>query len=123
MPETMTRERPILFSGAMVRAILAGAKTQTRRVILGTNGEIGPLGGLGFPVKGARGTTDFKGGPALFALCPYGAPGDRLWVRETWGYFGGDEYLYQQERASVGYRAALRNFVWVSTVGRLCHCG
>ena len=47
------RERPILFSAPMVRAILAGTKTQTRRI---------------------KKTPD----------CPYGFPGDILWVRETW---------------------------------------
>lgn len=55
------RERPILFSGAMVRAILNGRKNQTRRVVRP------------------------DGDPTDSALrCPYGAPGDRLWVRETW---------------------------------------
>lgn len=37
--------------------------------------------------------------------CPWGAPGDRLWVRETWAYRGGDEYLYQRDPAAVAYRA------------------
>jgi len=59
------RERPIIFSGAMVRAILAGTKTQTRRI-----------------VKPQPAWTDIS--PALLARCPYGTPGDRLWVRETW---------------------------------------
>ena len=53
--EVTTKERPILFSGPMVRAILDGRKTQTRRVA-----------------------------KPLDITCPYGSPGDRLWVRETW---------------------------------------
>lgn len=58
-------ERPILFSAPMVQAILAGTKTQTRRV-----------------VKGKYWFSD--GRPDLELLrCPYGVPGDRLWVRET----------------------------------------
>jgi hypothetical protein len=55
-------ERPILFSAPMVRAILAGTKTQTRRVVKGND--------LSTAILAAR--------------SPYGAPGDRLWVRETW---------------------------------------
>lgn len=37
--------------------------------------------------------------------CPYGKPGDVLIGREAWGYAGGDEYLYQMEIGSVGYKA------------------
>lgn len=55
------KERPILFSAPMVRAILAGTKTQTRRIVKGLNGCH----------------------PGILP-CPYGAAGDRLWVRETW---------------------------------------
>jgi hypothetical protein len=74
------KERPILFSGEMVRAILAGRKTQTRRVIK--------------PQPELR--TGVWGGPYLASTkknhkvgsgdqsCPYGEPGARLWVRETW---------------------------------------
>ena len=59
------RERPILFQGAMVRALLAGTKTQTRR-----------------PVKCE--VTDYGGALLTAKVCPYGQPGDRLWVRESW---------------------------------------
>jgi len=62
------KEHPILFSGEMVRAILEGHKTQTRRVV--KNPE--RLDGLML----AGEEPDW---------CPYGGPGDRLWVRETWG--------------------------------------
>lgn len=78
------KERPILFSGPMIRALLDGSKRQTRRVVKGTNGIIGPLGGLGFPDKSLRGITEFRGGQPLYDMCPYGVVGDRLWVRETW---------------------------------------
>jgi hypothetical protein len=63
------RERPILFSGPLVRAILEGRKTQTRRVA-----KI-KLDRHGF----VEGELDDHAD-----RCPYGAPGDRLWVRETW---------------------------------------
>jgi len=65
------RERPILFSGPMVRALLDGRKTQTRRII---NDDwwrcLDP--------------EDAEDRNQALAQCPYGQPGDRLWVRETW---------------------------------------
>lgn len=79
------KERPILFSGPMVRAILAGTKTQTRRIIT----RRGP----DFHTRAAL--LCLRGGVASFAdsipddpipievRCPYGEPGARLWVRET----------------------------------------
>lgn len=67
-------ERPILFSGPMVRAILDGSKTVTRRVAQ-TN-EAGRL-----QRSGRQWHVD---DPNAIHACPYGAPGDRLWVRETW---------------------------------------
>jgi len=59
------KERPIIFNGEMVRAILDGKKTQTRRVI-----KLLPKSNEKIYTK----------------CCPYGKPGDRLWVRETWAY-------------------------------------
>lgn len=83
-------ERPILFSGPMVRAILAGRKTQTRRVV-----KPQPLvgdGGCWFPEPPQKPTSRARhyaneahmrrGLPLDFQF--YGAPGDRLWVKETW---------------------------------------
>lgn len=69
------KERPILFSGPMVRAILDGRKTQTRRVV-----KPQPLwvGDPGVPFK----TRDAD--PKGIIECPYGQIGDRLWVREAW---------------------------------------
>jgi hypothetical protein len=69
------KEAPILFSGPMVRAVLAGAKTQTRRVVKPSSGP--------HTIEQVVSTPD-----SLVAFirtrCPYGQPGDRLWVRETW---------------------------------------
>lgn len=71
-------ERPILFSAPMVRAILEGRKTMTRRVVKITHRTPGLALCLEPKVGGPR--------PLVAAeLCPYGQPGDRLWVRETWG--------------------------------------
>lgn len=71
---TLVRERPILFSAPMVRAILDGTKTQTRR----------PVKGLALEWLAPNMLTpEFVALPGN-GLCPYGAPGDRLWVREAW---------------------------------------
>ena len=105
------KERPILFSGAMVRALLAGTKTQTRRVvkgikhfpewgravgIVGGAWRYGSPAGLGLSDRGdcwsavldedhlRRMCTTEAYGWGAGAGCPYGQPGDRLWVRETW---------------------------------------
>lgn len=68
------KERPILFSGAMVRAILDGRKTQTRR----------PVKGLALEwLQPGMFTPEYVAAPQNHA-CPYGQPGDCLWVRETW---------------------------------------
>lgn len=80
------RERPIIFSGPMVRAILDGRKTQTRRVMP----SMVTLGRVEYP--GRRDRNGYsqvnwldtpEGVAAAVRECPYGAPGDRLWVREN----------------------------------------
>ena len=85
------KERPILFSGPMVRAILEGRKTQTRRVVKGlTPGHAHTgrsLTGLGYPASMGKWWAEFlhsEPGSPIYVACPYGQPGDRLWVRETW---------------------------------------
>ena len=78
------KERPILFSAPMVRATLEGRKTQTRRVCKPMNKwvdqecrEVRTVNGEPFHfLKGAT-------APIEKLLCPYGQPGDKLWVRET----------------------------------------
>jgi hypothetical protein len=105
------KERPILFSAPMVRAILDGSKTQTRRVVKGLPDgcERATLDDW----RGAKGDPRMADPPqdvrarafrrpvradeadgrgvlpsGVFAVaCPYGEPGDRLWVREAWCRF------------------------------------
>lgn len=68
------KERPILFSAPMVRAILDGSKTQTRRAAKGI---------ATVHVRTGEALADIdSAGPRV--ACPYGQPGDRLWVREAW---------------------------------------
>jgi len=69
-------DHPILFSGPMVRPILDGTKTQTRRVVrtrLENNTRVGPCAHQAHIAS-----------PEALDHCPYGVPGDRLWVREKW---------------------------------------
>lgn len=87
--KTEWKERPILFTGAMVRAILAGRKTQTRRLNGLDHYNIEPDAWSVSPTEirsDALWRFVPKSGPRSPGIvrCPYGAPGDRLWVRETW---------------------------------------
>ncbi|WP_312041172.1 morphogenetic protein [Pantoea eucalypti] len=74
------RERPIIFNADMVRAVLDGRKTQTRRAVK-------------FPLRDKNFGCELSGGELAgevsagnYRNCPFGAVGDRLWVRETFGF-------------------------------------
>jgi len=74
------KERPIIFSGPMVKAILEGRKTQTRRIVRRT---------IANRVTAVGSQRNFHvQDPHVVMACPYGRPGDRLWVRETWAPCG-----------------------------------
>lgn len=107
------RERPILFSGLMVRAILEGRKTQTRRIVKPQPVEAPITNGstsgsyLAWPNIDAClewqdviADTDYY---AKAGFCPHGQPGDRLWVRETWSCI--DTGRLTQRKDWVRYRA------------------
>jgi len=108
-------DRPILFSAEMVRAILDGRKAQTRRVmkvqpwpdalvtvehyhqyVIDRHGDMQP----GKEIFGAHWDDGERG-----LRCPYGAPGDTLWVRETWcAHWGAPPYdAPQSYRIVTGY--------------------
>lgn len=106
---------PILFSGAMVPPVLAGSKTQTRRAVnpqpqVHKSGWLEgewlskPFGGLALPML-----------QDITMYCPYGAPGDHLWVKETfyaWGRWetrfsakkGRDEWHFVDMTLECGHR-------------------
>ena len=98
------KERPILFSGPMVRALLDGSKTQTRRVCRPQPTEF--VGGPGVTLR--------DGSPAPLVplddsvepygreiVCPYGQPGDRLWVRETFNSDWCEHTIYKADGGSA----------------------
>jgi hypothetical protein len=112
------KERPILMSGEEVKAILAGKKTQTRRIAtfipLKREGKIN-LGFSGISA-GDYSTGDVNSGKVLYsrrgdgcweqrterAFCPYGTVGDRLWVRETYQVFYKDTDAEAYKRFIAG---------------------
>lgn len=114
------KERPILFSGPMVKALRAGTKTQTRRIIKSQPSDhhwqffptyklsniVLPCANNGGTVfvtwtHTANGNFDIEDNRPL---CPYGKPGDRLWVKETWRPQDGMT-MAEQDRSEIEYRA------------------
>ena len=92
------KTKPILFSTAMVQALLAGTKTQTRRTIKFSESVLAAIAEDpelletlsltrmqdGYK-EGTRPVFELGDEPNAFSVpCPYGQPGDILWVRETW---------------------------------------
>lgn len=87
------KERGMIFNGEMVRAILEGRKTQTRR-IMKPQPESCPRGGHWWPsnvfktmlhIEGEMQNGEGGWGGLVGDACPFGDVGDRIWVRETWG--------------------------------------
>ena len=77
---------PLLFSTPMVKAIMGGVKTQTRRIMKPQHTEI-------------------KNWHDIFLSCPYGQPGDVLWVRETFFYGGEMDENEQVSECRYWYKA------------------
>ena len=108
------KERPILFNAPMVRALLAGTKTQTRRIVKARDLEwMDVHQGLREPDNAER--------------CPYGQPGgDRLYVRETFGHFErnenfapGCEVFYRADGESLAvepWRPSIHMPRWASRI-------
>ena len=82
------KERPIRFSAPMVRAIIDGSKTQTRRVVKPLrrwSSQYPILDAIACAASHAAWWWDgLHSHVGIMQPCPYGKPGDRLWVRETW---------------------------------------
>lgn len=81
------KERPILFSAPMVRAILDGRKTMTRRVVKASRADflrIDSPSGNYIDSRDGRTVYGWDGNVGAPLKHRFGQPGDRLWVRETW---------------------------------------
>lgn len=103
MKTSATKERPILLGGLWVRAIIEGRKTQTRRPVPRPEIVDGSLAGW-------RDRFDNLNSPLR---CPFGSPGDLLWVRETWAPSG-----YYKNGQRYEYRAFPRDGAHFRSVGR-----
>lgn len=124
MNEVEIKERPILFSSPMIRDILAGRKTQTRRIVKSCtdHGVMPcPYSGTGWAKIG-----DYDACTCSPVRCPYGHVGDRLWVRETFvcGYEADDSgFLIMTDDdgddipESIFYRADHEDFDWYGSDG------
>jgi hypothetical protein len=108
-------EHPIIFSGEMVRAILEGRKTQTRRVITQAHDGFSPAAAV-YPAREsgwiAWWPRDWNGLAAFTKEqyqngfeCPYGKVGDHLWVRETWKPYCITSDIRAPQRLGIIYRA------------------
>lgn len=92
------KERPIIFSGSMVRSILQSQKQQTRRVVK-------KVDELGCPTGDCTHDKQAECDAFLASVCPFGAPGERLWVRET---HAGDNlcgWVYRADHPTADIRA------------------
>ena len=93
------KEHPILFSAEMVRAILAGRKTQTRRIIKPQpelRGGVWHWKNIAWDTANAQISDEF-----IIDHCPYGTVGDTLWVREAFA----TDIPGCEEQSGITYRA------------------
>lgn len=93
------KERPILFNAEMVKAILSGRKTQTRRVVKFPLRDVN----MGCELAGNELAGEVKAGD--YRNCPLGQPGEQFWVRETWQVI----HDYTDEHGNVDERRYARS--------------
>jgi len=103
------RLRPILFSAPMVRALLAGTKTQTRRIVKPQQPKLSTMKPYDLEM------TSRDGSIVAFTMDQfiasrhnkYGLPGDSLWVRESWSHDAPDldtcRAAYEDASGGIGY--------------------
>ena len=109
------KQTPIIFQPEMIRALLDGAKTQMRLIIKPqpdddakiTIGEIGTSRGIAY-IGNSR-----SGGIVTRVPCPYGKPGDLLWVRETFSPCLKNSVVYKADGQGVG-EFGIDEIIWKS---------
>jgi hypothetical protein len=106
------KTRPILMSAPMVRAVLDGRKTQTRRVIKPTKNH---------PEIDPDGVYELHPGDIELARCPYGQPGDLLYVRESFataGWKAETVYMadYPGDPKGMGWTPSIHMPLWASRI-------
>ena len=114
------KSHPILFSAPMVRALLTGSKTQTRRIVKPQSAVLTPQMCANMGVK----PLPEKSKPVI--ECPYGNPGDQLWVKETSRLNIGSEESVIQYRADMAIAEitdgwfsddpVLRRWIWGQSI-------
>lgn len=130
-------EKPILFNSEMVKAILDGRKTMTRRVIkpmsknqaewltpeLINDVPHGEIIKGGWQMHHPRADTDYMGvhvehdSPLGWVRCPYGQPGDLLWVRETFLIKpNGDAFYRADDPAASGWNSGSTTTKWKPSI-------
>lgn len=106
------KNKPILFSAPMIRALLDGCKRMTRRVVK-CEGE---------PFPSASGAVlDVGPGQSIRELvCPYGQTGDLLWVKENWAQRLDRDHLNGTQLYAAGVREA---WYWADGPSKCCNTG
>jgi len=124
------KERPIIFNSQMVRSLLDGRKTQTRRIVKpqppdGWNWCGWQIEGSNRKLDGsANWSKEATGSPVTTGRhsvkCPYGQTGDRLWVRETWSSDDGKTAYYRADgethNAGLPWRPSIHMPRWASRI-------
>ncbi len=108
-------EYPIIFNSDMVKAILEGRKTQTRRPINPQPDEGTLVGFSFFSGNDAIEIRDYTKGTSMIIKCPFGKVGNRLWVKETWNITQFDNHG-KLEFPNIYYRADSSTQLFVSDV-------
>lgn len=117
------KERPIIFSGPMVRALLEGRKNQTRRIVKPPRGWEDRFPHVDPWCLRSPGAVWWWDGrykhTGVKQDCPYGNPGDRLWVRENWRTYASLDHVKPSkigQGAGIEYPAGGSNVIGKDTL-------